>query len=105
MDCKQLVELVTDYLEGRMPDSDRARFDSHLAQCEGCTTYVEQIRATVVVAGTLREDDLPAGRGRRAAGGFPRLEALARLSARYSCARCSAIALRPSSGSTPNSSA
>ena len=61
MGCNELVELVTDYLEGLMPDADRARFDFHLAQCEGCATYVEQIRATVVLAGTLRDDDLPPG--------------------------------------------
>ena len=61
MDCNELVELVTDYLEGRLPDADRTRFDSHVAECEGCTTYVEQIRATVALTGTLREDDLPPG--------------------------------------------
>ena len=61
MDCNELVELVTDYLEGRLTEADRERFDAHLAECEGCVNYVEQMRATVAVTGTLREDDLPPG--------------------------------------------
>jgi anti-sigma factor RsiW len=61
MDCNELVELVTDYLEGRLADDDRERFDAHLDECEGCVTYVEQIRATIAVTGTLREHDLPPG--------------------------------------------
>ena len=61
MDCNELVELVTDYLEGRLPDAERERFDVHLGECEGCVNYVEQMRATVAVTGSLREDDLPAG--------------------------------------------
>ena len=61
MDCNELVELVTDYLEGRLPPADIERFDAHLAECEACVTYVEQIRATVSVVGMLTEDDLPDG--------------------------------------------
>lgn len=56
--CRELVELVTDYLEGALPPEDAARFERHLAVCPGCTTYVEQIRETVRQAGRLREDDL-----------------------------------------------
>lgn len=59
MSCKQLVELVTDYLEGVMPLSERARFDEHLMKCDGCTAYVDQMRATIRLVGRLREDDLP----------------------------------------------
>ena len=70
MDCNELVELVTDYLEGRLPGADRARFEAHLAECEGCATYVEQIRATVAVAGTLGEDDLPPGAADALLAGF-----------------------------------
>lgn len=58
MSCKQLVELVTDYLEGVMPLSERARFDEHLRKCDGCTAYVDQMRATIQLVGHLREDDL-----------------------------------------------
>ncbi|HEY6029716.1 MAG TPA: zf-HC2 domain-containing protein [Gaiellaceae bacterium] len=61
--CRELVELVTDYLEGALPPGDAARFERHLAICPGCTTYVEQIRETVRQTGRLREDDLePAAR-------------------------------------------
>jgi anti-sigma factor RsiW len=61
MTCKELVELVTDYLEGRLSPADLERFEEHLALCEYCVTYIEQIRASVAVLGTLREDTLPAG--------------------------------------------
>ena len=55
MTCRTLVELVTDYLEGALAPDERARFDAHLAECEGCTRYVEQIRTTVAVAGRTRD--------------------------------------------------
>jgi anti-sigma factor RsiW len=58
--CAELVELVTDYLEGQLPDRERRRFDQHLATCEGCAAYVEQMRATIVTAGRLAEPELPA---------------------------------------------
>jgi anti-sigma factor RsiW len=61
MNCNELVELVTDYLEGRLPAADRRRFEAHLAECESCVTYVEQIRASIAVVGTLREETLPSG--------------------------------------------
>lgn len=61
MNCDELVELVTDYLEMRLPPADHRRFEAHLAECEACVTYVEQIRASVVVVGTLSEATLPAG--------------------------------------------
>lgn len=57
--CAELVELVTDYLEGRLPDAERRRFDEHVAVCEGCAAYLEQMRATIAAAGRLQADDLP----------------------------------------------
>ena len=56
--CRELVELVTDYLEGRLPARTRRRFERHLAKCEGCTAYVEQLRQTVAATGILRVEDL-----------------------------------------------
>jgi anti-sigma factor RsiW len=44
MACRELVELVTDYLEDRLSLRDRARFEAHLSDCEYCATYVEQMR-------------------------------------------------------------
>ena len=61
MTCRQLVELVSDYLEGRLAPSDRARFEGHLAECGDCREYVEQVRETVSALGRLREDSLSAG--------------------------------------------
>jgi anti-sigma factor RsiW len=56
--CKELVEVATDYLEGSMPAEQRRRFEEHLAFCEGCQTYLEQMRETIRLTGTLMEDDL-----------------------------------------------
>ena len=53
LSCQELVELVTDYLEGVLPEVERERFDAHLATCDGCRTYVEQMRATLRVTGEL----------------------------------------------------
>jgi anti-sigma factor RsiW len=58
MTCHELVQLITDYLEGGLSRRDRRRFEHHLRGCDGCTTYVMQMRETVRVAGTLEEDAL-----------------------------------------------
>jgi anti-sigma factor RsiW len=49
--CQELVELVTDYLEDRLPRGQRRRFERHLLECEGCVTYVEQMRETIRLVG------------------------------------------------------
>jgi anti-sigma factor RsiW len=59
IECRDLVELLTDYLEGAMPDPDRARLEEHLAGCDGCTRYLEQIRTTIRLTGMLSEDAIP----------------------------------------------
>ena len=56
--CQELVELVTDYLEGALSPDEGRRFEEHLDVCPGCVTYVEQMRETVRLTGRLREDDL-----------------------------------------------
>jgi anti-sigma factor RsiW len=56
--CKELVEVITDYLEGSMPAADRARFEAHLEECPYCVTYLEQMRATVGALGELTEESL-----------------------------------------------
>jgi anti-sigma factor RsiW len=58
LSCQELVELVTDYLEGALDDRDARAFERHLAACDGCTEYVEQLRATIRVVGSLTPDDL-----------------------------------------------
>jgi anti-sigma factor RsiW len=59
LSCRELVELVTEYLDGSMAPVTRARFEAHLERCFGCTTYLEQMRETVQLAGRLREGDVP----------------------------------------------
>ncbi len=53
--CKQVVELVTAYLEGALSTEDRRRFDEHLAGCPFCTIYLEQMRETISALGHLPE--------------------------------------------------
>ena len=59
LECREVVEVVTDYLEGAMPPGERLRFDHHLALCEGCQTYLEQIRTVIRVAGRPAVDAVP----------------------------------------------
>ena len=58
--CQEFVELVTAYLEGALDLGDKRRFDEHLAACGNCAQYLEQIRQTIRVTGTLRPEDLSA---------------------------------------------
>jgi len=58
MTCQQFVELVTDYLEGSLSPEDRARFEAHLAVCDGCEIYLEQIEETIRLTGKLSEEQL-----------------------------------------------
>jgi len=56
--CQQMVELITDYLDGALSRSQRRRFEAHLAGCEHCTEYLDQMRATIRLTGRLRAEDL-----------------------------------------------
>ena len=56
MACKELVELVTDYLEGTLSLSDRSRFDEHLTTCPFCQIYMDQMRQTIRTLGQLPEE-------------------------------------------------
>lgn len=56
--CKELVELVTDYLEGVLSSEDKERFQVHLATCDGCTAYLQQMRKTIQAVGNLEESSL-----------------------------------------------
>jgi anti-sigma factor RsiW len=59
MSCKELVELVTEYLEATLPAEDRARFEAHLAACPGCLDYVAQFRTTIRLTGKLSVAGVP----------------------------------------------
>ncbi len=56
--CKQVVELVTDYLEGTMPPRERARFESHIADCPNCRRYLAQMRTTLAVLGRIEPEEV-----------------------------------------------
>ena len=53
LSCQELVELVTDYLEGAMPDELRHRFETHISKCAGCGAYLEEMRQTIRATGSL----------------------------------------------------
>ena len=56
--CKEMVELVTDYLEGALPVDMRSRFDRHISVCDPCVTYLDQMRQTVATLGKLPEESI-----------------------------------------------
>jgi anti-sigma factor RsiW len=57
--CIEEVELITDYLEGALPDAERRRLEEHIAWCPGCTEYLEQMRTLAGSLGGLREESVP----------------------------------------------
>ena len=58
--CKELVELVTPYLEDVLPSNERAAIERHLAECDGCQTYVEQMRQTIRAIGHVPHEPITA---------------------------------------------
>jgi anti-sigma factor RsiW len=60
LSCQELVELVTEYLEGTLSADEQARFEAHLATCGPCTRYLEQMRQTIRSLRSLPEDALAA---------------------------------------------
>ena len=57
IDCIELVELVTEYLDAALSEHDRARFEHHVAECPGCAEIFEQFRAVITTTGALRPHD------------------------------------------------
>jgi len=58
--CRDVVELMTDYLEGTLSPADLARFEDHIAGCGGCRAYLEQMRKTLEVTGRIaRAEPVP----------------------------------------------
>lgn len=58
LSCQQLVELVTDYLEGGLSPEMQGRFVEHIEMCEHCAAYLEQMRQVIRLSGQLQEQDL-----------------------------------------------
>ena len=61
MACQELVEVITEYLEGTLPESDRVRFEAHLATCAGCREYLEQMRVLIRLSGSLTGKSIEPG--------------------------------------------
>ena len=59
MPCNELVEVITEYLEGTLPAPDRVRFELHLTFCPACRDYLEQLRGIVKTLGKLSEESIP----------------------------------------------
>jgi anti-sigma factor RsiW len=58
MPCQEIVEAITEYLEGTLPEPDRTRFEKHLALCDPCVLYLEQMREMIKVLGKIDESSL-----------------------------------------------
>ena len=70
LSCQELVELITDYLEDALAPETRARVELHLGACEGCASYLDQMRDTIRIVGALREQDLEPGLRQELVGAF-----------------------------------
>jgi anti-sigma factor RsiW len=59
MTCRQVVELMTDYLDGALSAADRARFEEHISGCDGCRAYLAQLATTRRVLRKLADEPIP----------------------------------------------
>jgi anti-sigma factor RsiW len=57
--CSRVVDLLLDYLEGRLPVAVQADLERHLSSCPSCVSSVRTYRSTVSLLRSIREDDLP----------------------------------------------
>ena len=57
--CQEVVELVTDYLEGGLTPEEAGLFEQHLNFCDGCDWYVDQLRTTIATVGRIEQEDVP----------------------------------------------
>jgi anti-sigma factor RsiW len=60
--CREIVEIMTEYLEGTLSDTDRVVFERHIAQCPPCRDYLAQLRVTIEEVGKLKpfvEEEIP----------------------------------------------
>jgi len=73
--CKELVEIVTDYLEGTLSERDRARFDAHILACGPCREYVEEMRSTLRLTGRLTVESISTGSRDELLRAFRRMKA------------------------------
>jgi predicted anti-sigma-YlaC factor YlaD len=57
--CHEVIELLSNYIEGAMSADEQRRVDEHLALCDGCTTYLEQMRESIRLSGMVTEEQVP----------------------------------------------
>lgn len=57
--CKELIELITDHLEGRQSFVEWMRFELHLGMCRHCRAYLRQMKDTIETLGRLPEEAIP----------------------------------------------
>jgi hypothetical protein len=57
--CREMLSLLVDYLERRLPDEVQDRLEQHLSGCSTCVAYLESYQSTITLLGSLREVDLP----------------------------------------------
>ena len=74
LSCQELIELVTDYVEGTLSPADQARFERHLDACTDCHRYLDQMRQTILLVGALAEEDIPDDAKDASSPCLPRLE-------------------------------
>jgi anti-sigma factor RsiW len=58
--CQEVVEVVTDYLEGNLAPEDVAVFEAHVVLCDGCQWYLDQMRITIAAVGRIEDEEVPA---------------------------------------------
>jgi anti-sigma factor RsiW len=58
LSCREVVELVTGYLEGALSEAEEVRFEEHLAMCDGCAAYLDQMRRTIGLVGRLDPESI-----------------------------------------------
>jgi anti-sigma factor RsiW len=58
LNCAELVELVTQYLEDALSPQARHAFENHLSNCRGCAAYLQQMRLTITLTGMLTEANI-----------------------------------------------
>ena len=68
--CQEVVELVTDYLEGALSPDEAALFEQHLNFCDGCDWYVDQMRTTIATVGRIEPAEVPADMQERLLAAF-----------------------------------
>jgi anti-sigma factor RsiW len=63
--CRSLVEMVTAYFDGALPETEHRAFEQHVRHCAKCRAFVEQARKTIAALAHLREQDVPSGDSER----------------------------------------